>query len=395
MTPKEALFYNAITLMHVNKKGGDMLTDFAAALKNSNETHTVSQLLNMTGEEFLKTNANEAMSTGQAGFGQEFVQEVVLSSELIERLNVDGSLLEGATIKLMNSKTLEAPVRGKKRRMFSTVENDSAPTGGAVAGENTKARTASVSLEAKTLIVTIYYSDELLEDSVIDIAEFVMGEITASYETSVHEILINGDTATTANTNINAIDGGVADLENGAKTETLLFDGGRKLAFEKSATVDAGGNLAVENIRAGRALMGVKGLDPTKLRLVPSLASYYELMSLSPVETIEKFGDAATIKNGVLVAIDGIKIVHREEMRKALASGKISKTAASNVKGSMLITHQPSVVFGIRRGLTTETSRYAEEQLTGVTGKARVALEFNDVQNNIDPTSPVALIHNI
>lgn len=395
MTPKEALFYNAITLMHVNKKGGDMLTDFAAALKNSNETHTVSQLLNMTGEEFLKTNANEAMSTGQAGFGQEFVQEVVLSSELIERLNVDGSLLEGATIKLMNSKTLEAPVRGKKRRMFSTVENDSAPTGGAVAGENTKARTASVSLEAKTLIVTIYYSDDLLEDSVIDIAEFVMGEITASYETSVHEILINGDTATTANTNINAIDGGVADLENGAKTETLLFDGGRKLAFEKSATVDAGGNLAVENIRAGRALMGVKGLDPTKLRLVPSLASYYELMSLSPVETIEKFGDAATIKNGVLVAIDGIKIVHREEMRKALASGKISKTAASNVKGSMLITHQPSVVFGIRRGLTTETSRYAEEQLTGVTGKARVALEFNDVQNNIDPTSPVALIHNI
>lgn len=395
MTPKEALFYNAITLMHVNKKGGDMLTDFAAALKNSNETHTVSQLLNMTGEEFLKTNANEAMSTGQAGFGQEFVQEVVLSSELIERLNVDGSLLEGATIKLMNSKTLEAPVRGKKRRMFSTVENDSAPTGGAVAGENTKARTASVSLEAKTLIVTIYYSDDLLEDSVIDIAEFVIGEITASYETSVHEILINGDTATTANTNINAIDGGVADLENGAKTETLLFDGGRKLAFEKSATVDAGGNLAVENIRAGRALMGVKGLDPTKLRLVPSLASYYELMSLSPVETIEKFGDAATIKNGVLVAIDGIKIVHREEMRKALASGKISKTAASNVKGSMLITHQPSVVFGIRRGLTTETSRYAEEQLTGVTGKARVALEFNDVQNNIDPTSPVALIHNI
>jgi len=395
MTPKEALFYNAITLMHVNKKGGDMLTDFAAALKNSNETHTVSQLLNMTGEEFLKTNANEAMSTGQAGFGQEFVQEVVLSSELIERLNVDGSLLEGATIKLMNSKTLEAPVRGKKRRMFSTVENDNAPTGGAVAGENTKARTASVSLEAKTLIVTIYYSDDLLEDSVIDIAEFVMGEITASYETSVHEILINGDTATTANTNINAIDGGVADLENGAKTETLLFDGGRKLAFEKSATVDAGGNLAVENIRAGRALMGVKGLDPTKLRLVPSLASYYELMSLSPVETIEKFGDAATIKNGVLVAIDGIKIVHREEMRKALASGKISKTAASNVKGSMLITHQPSVVFGIRRGLTTETSRYAEEQLTGVTGKARVALEFNDVQNNIDPTSPVALIHNI
>jgi len=395
MTPKEALFYNAIALMHVNKKGGEMLNDFSAALKNSGETLTIRQLLDMTGESFLKTNANEAMSTGQAGFGAEFVQEVVLSSELIERLQVEGSLLEGATIKTMTAKTLDLPVRGAKIRMVGTSENSAAPTGGAVAGENKKAKTASVSLEAKTLIVTIYYSDELLEDSVINIAEYVMGELTAAYETSVHEIIINGDVDTGATTNINIIDGNTSALPDGNKTDFLKFDGIRKIAITKSATVDAGGNLALENIRTARAAMGAKGLDPSKLRLVPDISSYFELMNLSPVETMEKFGDAATVKNGVLVAIDGIKIVSREEMVKATATGEISATPANNTKGAMAIVHVPSMIVGIRRGLTTETSRYVEEQLTGVTGSARIALNFNDIQNNKGATSPAALIINI
>jgi len=395
MTPKEALFYNAIALMHVNKKGGEMLNDFSAALKNSGETLTVRQLLDMTGENFLKTNANEAMSTGQAGFGAEFVQEVVLSSELIERLQVEGSLLEGATIKTMTSKTLDLPVRGAKIRMVGTSENPNAPAGGAVAGENKKAKTAQVSLEAKTLIVTIYYSDELLEDSVINIAEYVMGELTAAYETSVHEIIINGDVDTGANTNINIIDGNTSALPDGNKTDFLKFDGIRKIALTKGTVVNAGGNLALENIRTARAAMGAKGLDPSKLRLVPDISSYFELMNLSPVETMEKFGDAATVKNGVLVAIDGIKIVSREEMVKATATGEISATPALNTKGAMAIVHVPSMIVGIRRGLTTETSRYVEEQLTGVTGSARLALTFNDVQNNKVATAPAALIVNI
>lgn len=395
MTPKESLFYNAISLMHVNKTGGDMLTDLASVLQNSGEALSVRQLLDMSGAEFIKTNANEAMSTGQAGFGKEFVEEVILATELIDRLRESGSILSKATIKQMGGKKVDTPVRGAKLRMVGTTENSAAPQGGAVAGENKKGKTASVSLEAKTLIITVYYSDELLEDSVIDIAEFVMGEITDAYETSIHEIIINGDVDTGANTNINIIDGNTSALPDGNKTDFLKFDGGRKFAIQNSATVDAGGNLAVENIRAARAKMGVKGLNPKNLVMIPDTATYFELMNLSQVETIEKFGDAATIKDGVLVAIDGIEIVNREEMLRATATWEISATGASNVKGQILILHAPSLVVGIRRGLTTETSRYAEEQETGITGSARVAVALNNVQNNKSPTAPAALIVNI
>lgn len=77
---KESLFMNAIALVHINKTGGEMLKDFESLMKTSGENRTVAELLKLSGEEFLLTNANEAMTTGQAGFGLEFIEASVLSN---------------------------------------------------------------------------------------------------------------------------------------------------------------------------------------------------------------------------------------------------------------------------------------------------------------------------
>ncbi len=386
--------YNAIALNHAKKQGGEKLADLNKILAEKNTT--VEKLLNMNALEFVQKNANEVLGETNTGFGKEWVEEVILSSELIERLQANGSLLVGATIKLMQGKSLEIPVKGKKVRMTLSAELLNAPTGGATnADQIKKLATPTITLNANEMKITVYYTDTLLEDSVVAMAEYVMGEIADAYETSIHEVLINGDTAIGPNVNINIIDGDTSALPSGNKTELLGADGIRKLAFVNSATVDAGGNLAVENIRSARAKMGAKGLNPDQLALVPDLQTYQDLMNLTQVETIEKFGDSATIKNGRLVAIDGIRIVNREELLRATANGKISATPANNTKGQIAIVHMPSVVIGIRRGLTTELSRYAEDGLTGVTGTARVAVTLNNVQNNTLPTSPSALIVNI
>lgn len=179
------------------------------------------------------------MSTGQVGFGKEFVEELILSDELIDRLRDSGSILAKATIKTMGGRKISTPVRGAKVRMVGTTENSLLPSGGGIATETKKAKTASIELEAKTLIITIYYSDELLEDSVIDIGNYVMGEITDAYETSIHQIILNGDTATNT-TNINIDGAAIAGLPDGAKTDLLKFDGARKIAIANGATVGAG-----------------------------------------------------------------------------------------------------------------------------------------------------------
>lgn len=221
---KENIFFNAIALMHVNKVGGEMLNDVSAVLANSGENLTVAQLLDMPAREFLKTNANETMSTGQTGFGKDFVEEVVLSTELIDRLRNSSSLLGKAVLRSMIARKQDFPVRGAKIRMVSTTENTDKPVGTAKTGEFKKANTAKITLEASTLIITVYYSDDLLEDSVIAMAEYVMGEITDAYETSIHQIILNGDVDTGANTNINIIDGNTSALPDGNKTDVLKFD---------------------------------------------------------------------------------------------------------------------------------------------------------------------------
>ena len=388
------LFYNSILLYHVNKKGGDMKADLNKILAKDNLT--VDKLLNSTAKDFIKTNANEVMGTTQVGFGKEFVQETILSSELIERLQTNGSLLVDATIKLMTGKSLDIPVKGRRLRMTIGTEKVNAPTGGATdTAQVKKPGTASINLTAKKMNITIYYYDEWLEDSVIAVAEYILNAIYEAYESSIHEVLLNGDTETGANANINIIDWNTSALPDGNKTDLLMSDWIRKVAIDKDSVVDAGGNLAIENIRSARAKMWVKGLNPAKLRLVPDTQTYFDLMNLTEVETIEKFGDAATIKNWVLEALDWIKIVNREEMLRATATGEISATAGNNTKGQIAIVYTPSVFVWLRRWLTTELSRYAEDQVTWITGSARVAVTIEDEQNNIAETSPCALIVNI
>jgi len=390
----EKLLYNSIALYHINKKGGEMLKDLNKVL--SKENLTASQLLEMSNASFIQTNANEVLGTAQVGFGQEFVQNTILSSELIERLRLGDSLLVDATIKLMTNKSMNFPVRWGRLRMTLTTENVNAPTGGAVnPSQIQKAGTVSINLTAQEMKITVYYSDTWLEDSVISVAEYVLQAITDAYDSSIHEILINGDVATGLNANINIIDGNTTALPQGAVTDLLLADGWRKLAFTTTSVVDALANFVISNLRSARAKMGVKWLDPKNLRLVPDIQSYTTLMNMTQVETMEKFGDTATIKNGILTAIDGVKIVNREEMTKTLATGKHSVNPALNVKGSMLVIHTPSILVWIRRDLTTETSRYAEDGVTGITGTARIAVTIDNTQNNISPTSPASLIVNI
>ena len=82
----EQLMYNAITLLHINKKGGEMEADLNKVLAADNVT--VKKLLETNVVDFIKTNANEVLGTTQVGFGKEFVEETILATELIERLKI-------------------------------------------------------------------------------------------------------------------------------------------------------------------------------------------------------------------------------------------------------------------------------------------------------------------
>jgi len=397
--------YNMVMLNTLHAKSAEQREKGETALQNQFEKAgvqvNVKELYNMSVEDFIKTNANEAMSTGQAGFGQEFVEDEILDTMLLERLEDPTSLfsvIPGTNIKRMQGKTVTLPARGKKIRMIGGVENSDIPAN--VSAQIKKARTTELQLSVKKLVLTIPYTDELLEDSVIGLAAYVLSELSAAFDTSMHEVILNGDTTTGNLVNINIIDGNTSgaatdEVPDGERSDVISINqGARKVALDLNATVNAG-VFELSDIRAARSKMGIKGVNPENLIMVVSNDVYFQLLGLSQVETIERFGDAATVVNGRITAIDGMRIMNREELRNATATGEISATPANNTTGQAVIIHLPSLWVGIRRQFGTEVDRNVKEQQTEVTGYARVDVVFNNLQTNTKATSPVALIHNI
>lgn len=384
------LFYNSVVLLHASKNK-KMETDLNNILSKDNLS--VGQLLNMSGSDFIKTNANEVMGSEQTGFGKEWVEEVVLSAELLDRIGNTNSLLSKVNIKRMLAKVMDIPVKWARLRMVGINENKDTPPV-KDASQIKKSGTPTVRLEANEFVITIYYSDTLLEDAVVDIANYIIGEIVAAYEHSLHQVIINGDVKTGTG-NINIDWGNTSALPDGNSTDVLKADGARKIALTKWAVVDAWDNLDLSVIRKARAKMGIKWVNPAEVVMLVEQNAYFFLMNLTEVETMEKFGDAATVKNGRLVAIDWMEIMNREEIELAKADWKVSNNAELNTQSQIILIHTPSLLVWFRRGLTTELSRYAEERTTGVTGSTRFAVTFNDIQNNNKPTSPVAVIVNV
>ena len=385
--------FAGMALNAISNKWSEATKEFEALMKNEGLEVSVNDLMEMQVKDFVDTNADEAMHSENVGFGQEFVEDSVLSSELIAALSDESSLLSDVQIKTMFAKVQNFPVQGGRVRMqLKAQEKDVPGTNGN--GELKKAATAQITLTAQTLAITIYVTDELLEDSVIGMAQYVMGELQRAFVGSIHEVVINGDKTTGANVNINLVDANTATLVDGDETDFIAQDGLRKSAITNTATV-VWGVLDLADIRSTRAKMGIKGVNPKDLVMAMDYGTYYSLLNLDEVETQEKFGSAFTAKNGVLSKLDGIDIKVREEVRKSQADGTISATPANNTDGTIIIAHKPSLMAGYRRQFTVEEQREAREIRSSYTGSTRFAFTIDNTQNNVEATAPVGMITGI
>jgi len=157
----------------------------------------------MTFKNFVESNANDIMATSEAGFGKEFIEDDVLIGQLLERVETSKNILSKFNFKKMLNGTQSVPVRGKKIRMRLTQE--STDTTGTTS-KRKRVPTGKMTITATELVVTIPYSDTFAEDSVINAVTYIMNALYEAFENSLIEILINGDTETADNSNINIID---------------------------------------------------------------------------------------------------------------------------------------------------------------------------------------------
>ncbi|TXH56377.1 MAG: hypothetical protein E6Q97_06530 [Desulfurellales bacterium] len=250
-----------------------------------------------------------------------------------------------------------------------------------------KLGTSSQTLTTSKLGAAVNWSTELDEDSFIPWVSELRRDLTNEAAEVLEHIVIDGDTVTTATTNINDIGGTPAGTE-----AFLVLNGFRKLALvTNTANSRSAGTLAVEDYLETLKLMGLGGrnaADRNAVSFITDIHTAWKSLELAEVKTRDVFS-APTIENGVLVGIYGRDVITSVNMHranqdatyglKANTSGKVDlDTASNNTTGSILAVRWDQWRFGYKRMMSFEIQREPLSDSTLIVVNMRVGMVNRD-----------------
>lgn len=236
----------------------------------------------------------------------------------------------------------------------------------------------------------VRWSGELNEDSLVPMLPEIRRKLVLSGREMLAHVVIDGDTATGASTNINNIAGTPAGTE-----AYLLVNGFRKLALVTNTanSRSALGGFVIEDFINTVKLMGLGGrnaLARDEVFFIIDPHTHWKALGLPEVKTRDVFS-APTIENGRLTNIYGYDVIATPFMHfanqdatyglKANTAGKVDLTTpANNLYGSILAVRRDQWKFGWKRRMTIETQRLASSDAYEIVALMRFGLKYRDVE---------------
>jgi hypothetical protein len=234
------------------------------------------------------------------------------------------------------------------------------------------------------------YTGEMVEDSLLPFAAQLQKQLEVSGGEMLEHVVIDGDTTTTATTNINDIGNGSAQT---ATNLHLLMDGFRKLALVTNTanSRSASGGLSVDDFIETLWLMGVAGMsvsDPTKCAFIID-PNVLKAASKLPEVLTKDVNGVATIENGWLTRIWNVEVLPSWFMhyksttnpRKANTAGKVDQTTqANNTTGAILGVRFDQWKLAYKRKMTMETTRIANADTWEITALMRLGMNYRDTE---------------
>ena len=250
------------------------------------------------------------------------------------------------------------------------------PRGADEAAIATDTATGERQLNAHELVAEVDWSYSLEEDAVVAMMPTFRESVIRNVAEVEDDVLVNAD-STLTNANINSNGAAVTKETDGVAQYTLGFDGLRHyplVAFnEQSTNINAA--LTDVNFRTIRAKMGKYGVQPSQLAIVVGPETYFSMMGLPSVLTLDKFGSQATVLTGQLGSIDGIPIIVSEFMKLANNAGMVASAANQNTKGSLLMFNRTQWALGYRREPLIEVWRDVRKRQVVMVVSLRLALQ--------------------
>jgi HK97 family phage major capsid protein len=308
--------------------------------------------------------ANELMHTTNSGFGDSWIPEL-WSAQIWQKAREDNVVLPLFRNIEMPANPFDLPIEGADPTVYyvpETVNEAQLVLTSANPIPDSKIGSGKVQLVAKKLALRVGFSAELVEDAILPVLNIYREQAVRAIADSIDNVLINGDTVTTANTNINLSNGTPSGNER-----YLALNGLRKLALvtntENAVAMGAAPTLA--KMRDTRFTMASRySARPGDLAWIVDSGTYAKLLSLTEFLTVDKAGALATAQTGQIGFIDGTPVFLSAEVPRTGANGLIG---ATNDKGTAICVYRPGWFVGYRRKIAVDVTYlpyYDSYQLT-------------------------------
>jgi hypothetical protein len=223
----------------------------------------------------------------------------------------------------------------------------------------------------KTLVSV---TDQADQEAVVAVMDLVRQELVSSLARASEKGIIAGDTAVTDSNDVRK-----------------AFDGLLKIAVVAGNVVDGGGAISAAGILAGRKKLGVYGLNLADLAIIAPVKIAYDMLGLTEVMTVDKYGTAATILTGEIGKLYGMPIVASAYLPENLtAAGIVDDIEPVGTKTAVLIVNKRFFGIADRGTIGIEEERKAVSSSTLYVGYRDV-----DFKKLSIVATPVAAIVNL
>lgn len=310
---------------------------------------------------FSTLRANEVSISTASGAGDEWVSiawssnlwEKARSNRIVNELIGKGMRAEEVP---QGAESIYILTEGADPTVYTIAQNADATSGRPTPNvAMTRPGTGRVLLTPGELGMAVAFSDVYEEDAIIRVSSQYQAQMQMKAEETIEQLLINGDTATGANTNINLIDG-----TPGTGTSTPYYiasDGALKYALVTGSSTSRDGGVLDENdFRLTLKLFGSAVRSrKQQLAFVIDPDTHNTALDIAAIKTDDVKMSNATITAGMIMKLYGVDVFESGFMPLANSAGKVP--AAGGTLGRILGIYAPFWAMGWKRRITVETDR--------------------------------------
>lgn len=303
----------------------------------------------------------KALAAGTSSYGAEWIP-TGFSNQMVEQMRLNQKVEALFPAINMPTNPYTWPIQSSKASVYKIPEST---TDASTKIKTTNYQTGNFSFNAIKLGARLVFSEELNEDSIINVLDFTKMEFGQAFADGRETAIINGA--------LTATQDAVTDTTDPRKA----FDALRYWSLNSAGTAKYDFSNAVVDttkLRAMRKLALKYGVNPANNAWIVSINGYIQMLNLNEVLSADKWPQGYTARFGELATFDGSPVIVSEHLADNLNASGVYDGSVTN-RTSVLYVYRPGFWVGNRSMMTLKVVQDPETDQIIVVAKTRFDFE--------------------